>query len=331
MKKSLLIFAILIFLGRSSFAQFPAIEVYQKTSKTVVLIVAQTEGKNRMIGSGSIISHSGVIITNAHVIVDKSASRPYSNIRVYLKPDKVTGNLSQDLVNGYDAKIIVFDTNLDLAILKIENLPSVTEIIEHADPEGIKIGEEVVAIGHPEQGGLWTLTYGRISGEIENHDNIQGKDVYQTDTSVNRGNSGGPLLDRRGYVVGINSNIARLGAGNLPITGVNFAIKSSVIKKWLEKQGMMIAYGKKPLHGEALVVKTENGEVKPKVEDKKPTETQVPELLDDKKTAKANEPQVIQKDKILTPKRPYNIDALFKEVEKEMEDLMKEMRGKIKK
>jgi hypothetical protein len=94
---------------------------------------------------------------------------------------------------------------------------------------------------------------------------------------------------------------------------------------------MMIAYGKKPLSGEALVVKTENGEVKPKVEDKKPAETQVPKPLDDKKTAKADEPQTIPKDKILTPKRPYNIDALFKEVEKEMEDLMKEMRGKIKK
>ncbi|MEK6691746.1 MAG: trypsin-like peptidase domain-containing protein [Nitrospirota bacterium] len=314
-KGFLLMFGILILLEGSSLADgFPAVEVYEKTSKAVVLIVSQREGKGNMVGAGSIVSRPGIILTSSHVVVDKDTSRPYSDIRVYLKPDKVTGNLSQDLVNGYNAKVIAFDIDLDLAILKMETLPSHTEIIELANPEEIKIGEEVVAIGHPEQGGLWTLTYGRISGEILNHNNIQDKDVYQTDTSVNRGNSGGPLLDRRGYMVGINSNIARLGSGNLPITGVNFAIKSSVVKKWIEKQGVIIAYGKKSLHGDIQVVKTENEEIK--VEDKKSAKIESSETPDDK---------------ILTPKRPYNFDDLFKEVEKEMEDMMEEMRGKIRK
>ncbi len=323
MKKSLLIFAILIFFGSSSFAWgFPAVEVYQKRSKAVVLIVTQKEGKGSMVGAGSIISPSGIIVTNAHVIVDKKNSRPGPDIRVYLKPDKVTGKLRRDLVNRYKARVMAFDIDLDLAILKIEDLPSNFRIIELANPEEIKIGEEVVAIGHPEQGGLWTLSYGRVSGEIENQKNIQGKDVYQTDASVNRGNSGGPLLDRRGYMVGINTNIARLGAGNLPITGVNFAVKSSVVKKWLGKQGLMMAYGKKPLHEDAQAVKVKSEEARP--------EAHTPESSADKLVAKSNNSKTTIEDKILTPKRPYKIGDLFEEVEKEMEDIMEEMKGKIR-
>ncbi|KKM18210.1 hypothetical protein LCGC14_1668000, partial [marine sediment metagenome] len=64
----------------------------------------------------------------------------------------------------------------------------------------------------------------------------------------NRGNSGGPLLDRRGYMVGVNTNIARRGSGDLAITGVNFALKSSVVNNWLGQQGVRLAYGTKPLY-----------------------------------------------------------------------------------
>ncbi len=299
MKKSLLIFAILILLGSSSFAGDFAIEVYQAKSKAVVLIVAKTEGRSPMVGAGSVISDSGIIVTNAHVVIDKSILGPFSDIKVYFKPDKVTGSQRKDLVNAYSASVKAYDLDLDLAIIKVENLPSDFGVIEFGNPEEIKIGEEVVAIGHPEQGGFWTLTYGRISGEIFNQKGIEGKDVYQTDTSMNRGNSGGPLLDRRGYMVGINTNIARLGAGNLPITGVNFALKSVVVKKWLGEQGIMLAYGTKPLQKETKAVEAKREEVKPK-------------------------------NNILTPKRPYKIDDLFKEAEKDLEGLMEEMRGRIK-
>lgn len=361
MKKLVLIFAILILFGNSSFAEgFPAIEIYQKTSKAVVLIIAQKGGKRSMLGAGSIITDSGIVITNAHVVIDKNTSRPFSNIRVYLKPEKVTGKFKRDLVNRHKASVIAFDSNLDIAILKIGNLPSDTGIIELANSEEIKIGEEVVAIGHPEQGGLWTLTYGRISGGIDNLFNIEGKDVFQTDTSVNRGNSGGPLLDRRGYMVAVNSNIARLGAGNLPITGVNFAIKSSVVKKWLNKNGYMIAYGKKPLIKEDKVfvvgptespqekvektgVKpetdkkmalTEEQEVEPQDKKEKAETTKEKKKIEDKDKsmkAKVKEPTDIPKEKFYPPKRPYDYDALLKATEQELEDLMDEMKQKIKK
>lgn len=359
---------------------FPAVEVYERNSKAVVLILASNDNSGHgMVGSGSIIA-PGTVITNAHVLYDKNTSSLWTNIRVYLKPDVVTGRFSTDLVNRHKAEVIAYDTELDLAVLKVEGLPSDTGIIEIGNSDEIKIGEEVVAIGHPEQGGLWTLTYGRISGEIKNQTNIPGKNVFQTDTSLNRGNSGGPLLDRRGYMVGINAATARIGEDNMPIVGINFAIKSSVVKKWLDGKRIFIAYGRKALYSETppkiataenMTPKTVNEEVKPDkvknyIREPQPVEKRVEaetkkEAAEPKKTSTvainpeakpAEKTEVVEKqtrkpadadkvkksgtpgkmvsDTILTPKRPYRIEDLWAEVEKEMGDMMEEMSQRIK-
>lgn len=383
MKISVFIVFLLLLVLPNLVSGFPAVEVYEKNSKAVVLVLASDEGKSGMVGSGSIVA-PGIVITNAHVIYDKGSSRLWTNIRVYLKPEVVTGKFSIDLVKRHTADVIAYDTELDLAVLKVEGLPSDTGIIEIGNSEEIKTGEEVVAIGHPEQGGLWTLTYGRISGEIKNQSNITGKNVFQTDTSLNRGNSGGPLLDRRGYMIGINSAAARIGDDNMPITGVNFAIKSSVVKKWLDGKRIFIAYGKKALYSETTPhvaameeitpkmtskdiktdkVKVDNKEPQPverkpdadqKVEQKKEAaepkktsavdikpeekpadkvevaEKQAQKPAEDKKIKKTETPGKITSDTILTPKRPYKIEDLWAEVEKEMGDMMQEMRQRIK-
>ncbi len=235
---------------------FPAVQVYKDTVDSVVLIVASSGGSGgSMMGTGSIITDNGLVITNAHVIVDTDTGRPLTRIRVYTKPAEVTGELSKDLANPHEATVAVYDREMDLAVLKVKGLSSAQGIITLANAREIMVGEEVVAIGHPEQGGLWTLTYGRISSQIANQSKVKGKDVFQTDTSLNRGNSGGPLLDRRGYMVGVNTNIARRGSGDLAITGVNFAIKSSVVTAWLGKQGVSVAYGTEPLYPVAETVK----------------------------------------------------------------------------
>lgn len=298
MKRFLLFIVILILFQSPSFAEDFAIEVYQHKSKAVVFIVGRSAGKSPMVGAGSVIASSGIIVTNAHVVIDKSISEPFSNINVYLKPDKVTGSQKKDLVNAYTAVVKAFDADLDIAVIQVENIPNDIAPIELADPDEIKVGEEVVAIGHPEQGGFWTLTYGRISGEIADQKGVEGKDVYQTDTSVNRGNSGGPLLDKRGYMVGINTNIARLGAGNLPITGVNFALKSAVVRRWLASRGIEVRYGSKSPYEDTAIA--------------------------------AADKRRMPDDRILTPRNPYKVDDLFKEVESDLEDMMEEMRGKIK-
>jgi serine protease Do len=355
MKKALLIFTILITFYGLSFAEFPAVKVYEKTAKTVVLIIAKSEGTSSMIGAGSIISRSGLISTNAHVVIDKATSKPFSKIRVYLKPEKVTGKFRKDLVHRHKTKILAYDIDLDLAILKVDDIPVEAGVIKLANPDEIRIGEEAVAIGHPEQGGLWTLTYGRVSGEIEDQNSIKGKDVFQTDASVNRGNSGGPLLDKRGYMIGINSNMARLGAGDLPITGVNFAVKSSVLKKWLKGNDIMIAYGKVALYGENKVekagaelemdkkpAKSDVQEEEPSVEKAEPTIEKVEPSIEENevepkeaekqvKKAEAEKQKITPRERYQPHHKSYDYNTLLKAVEKDLEDMMDQMRRKIRK
>ena len=109
-------------------------------------------------------------------------------------------------------------------------------MLELDDSDRIEIGDRVVAIGHPEQGGLWTLTTGTISAQFENFNATKGKSVFQTETGLNRGNSGGPLLDTSGRMVGVNTAIARLSPDGLPITSISFSLKSNVAKQWLRVQ-----------------------------------------------------------------------------------------------
>lgn len=316
-------------------ADFPAKEIYEALSPAVVVIRGSGSGVVGSLGAGSIVSSDGLIITNAHLVIEKQSKKPYPAIFIYLKPNRLTGNYSDDLSRYFSAKVVHYSNELDLALLQATDLPSRINSIELADPSEIKVGEEVAAIGHPEQGGFWSLTYGRISGELSDYEGVPGKDVYQTDTNINRGNSGGPLLDRRGYLVAINSNIARIGNEGIPITGVNFAIKSSVAKQWLAKRGFDIAYGKRPLievalkPTPALETKAKSVEKTPPIEEKK-SEAKVqekkPEPKPEEKKAEPQKPE----DRILTQRRPYNYDAVLKAAERELEDMMKEMSEKLR-
>jgi serine protease Do len=170
--------------------------------------------------------------------------KPYKTIYIYLKPPKITGDNAKDLTNRYKGRVLAFSPpdELDLALIQIDQAPANLPTISFANPNNVEVGDEVVAIGHPEQGGLWTLTTGTVSTVILNFNGVKGKDVFQTEASVNRGNSGGPLLDDQGNMVGINTMIARQAADGLTITSVNFSLKSSVAVLWLGGQGMGLAY-----------------------------------------------------------------------------------------
>ena len=102
---------------------FPAKEIYEQTSNDVVLIIAKAKKGPDSVGAGSIISNDGLIITNNHVVFDEKSSLPCSQIKVYLRPSKVTGKFETDLVNGYQAKILHSSQELDLAVLKIKGPP----------------------------------------------------------------------------------------------------------------------------------------------------------------------------------------------------------------
>jgi len=308
-------------------ADFNPRKIYSETSKAVVLITGFESGQRRVSkGTGSIISSEGFILTNAHVVIDKKKGRPFSNLRVFLKPDKISGDLKKDTALKYRAKLVNFSENLDLALLKIRS-PSIGNLpltLGFSDSDLVSIGDPVIAIGHPEQGGLWTLTTGTISSHINSYGNIPGKNVFQTETSLNRGNSGGPLINGRGYIVGVNSMISRRAKDGFAITGINFSIKSRVAVNWLNSIGLKFELTslKSNQNSPPAIADNAGIVVVPK---EKTTPAPKPEI---KKTPSPKPEKLISKEpKILTKIRPYKDKDLLEQVENEMENMMDEMKN----
>jgi len=160
------------------------------------------------VGSGFLISKDGYIITNNHVV--KGAI-------------KVTITTFDE--KKYPAKVIGTDEKTDLALLKIKgrNHP----FIRLGDSSAVEIGEWVLAIGNPFGQDL-SVTSGIISGKERRIGATDYEDYLQTDAAINRGNSGGPLINMDGRVVGINSVIIAPAGGSV---GIGFAISANMAKK----------------------------------------------------------------------------------------------------
>ncbi len=163
------------------------------------------EFQSQSLGSGFIISNDGYILTNAHV-VDSA--------------DDVTVRLTDK--REFKAKVIGADRRTDVALIKIEadNLP----IVQFGDPGSLKVGEWVVAIGSP-FGFDNTVTAGIVSAKGRSLPQENFVPFIQTDVAVNPGNSGGPLFNMKGEVVGINSQIYSRTGGFM---GLSFAIPIDV-------------------------------------------------------------------------------------------------------
>ena len=217
-------------------------EIYKQSAEGVVLVFGTDGSAQGSAGTGSIVSADGQIVTNAHVVAKKSG-RPYSKLYVFLKPERLTGSTQKDLHKRYRVTLIDIDPRLDVALLRMVDPPKDLTVLEFVDPKDVSIGEPVVAIGHPETGGLWTLTTGTISSVVADFQGKKGKNVFQTDASVNRGNSGGPLLNAYGQIVGINTSISRRASDGLAITDINFSLKSSVAVEWMKRRDVLhVAY-----------------------------------------------------------------------------------------
>lgn len=286
-------------------------QIYASTAPAVVFIAAAVSEGTSM-GTGSIIDTRGLVLTNSHVIFDESMKTPAQKVFVYLKPDRVLGDTDniENLSRRYPATVLAHDQALDLAILKIERPAEPLPVLQLTDPARTTIGARVFAIGHPENGGLWSLTTGVISADWKDFQTVPGKDVFQTETSINHGNSGGPLLDEQGYQVGINSSGARVSRDGSAITGVNFAIKSSVAKGWLSRKGLYVAYAT----GDQ---KTGSAEI--------PRESAVPNPKQPEKVLE-NQPEAKpETGPGLPPLRPYRIDNLLKRLDLVQKDLEKQM------
>jgi serine protease Do len=171
------------------------------------------------LGSGFVISPDGYIVTNNHVISGRDGQKLVDTITVTLSDRR-----------EYTARVIGRDPLSDLALLKIdgENLP----YVQFGNSEGTRVGDWAIAIGNPfGLGG--TVTAGIVSAL---HRGIQGGGAYdryiQTDASINQGNSGGPLFDLNGNVIGVNTAIFSPTGGNV---GVGFAIPSELAKPVIDQ------------------------------------------------------------------------------------------------
>jgi len=167
------------------------------------------------LGSGIIVDQQGYILTNEHVI------RGASQIDVIFQSKK-----------KHHAKVIARDIRSDLALLKLSNTKNITiSSIDFADSNLLRVGDIVLAIGNP-FGYSQTVTSGIISSLEHGVGSGPFDRFLQTDAEINSGNSGGPLIDLRGRVVGMNTVIPR--NKSMEKIEINFAIPSNHVKKILK-------------------------------------------------------------------------------------------------
>jgi Do/DeqQ family serine protease len=180
------------------------------------------EREAQSLGSGVIVSADGYIVTNNHV-VDSGGSRPQVSV---ILADK----------RELPATIVGLDPQTDLAVLKVDatNLPT----IPWGDSSKIKVAEWVLAIGNPFGVFSQTVTLGIVSATGRNVEGLGTyEDFIQTDAAINRGNSGGALINARGELVGINSAIYSETGG---YQGIGLAVPSNLVR---ETMGALIKDG----------------------------------------------------------------------------------------
>jgi S1-C subfamily serine protease len=195
--------------------------IYDRTHRGVVEIIASAtprppfaQERQQAQGSGWVYDDRGHIVTNEHVVAGAET-------------------LSVRFWNGaaYPATVVGSDASRDLAVIKVEAPSSLVHPLEVANSDGLHVGDDVVAIGNP-FGLEETVTHGIVSAlhremkaqALSSH----GTDAIQTDAAINGGNSGSPLLNAQGNVVGVigpNALVPHSGGDD----GINFAITSNTV------------------------------------------------------------------------------------------------------
>ena len=212
-------------LSLSSAGELPVLtpqQVYDRVTPSVVAVLGREEAYSSMVsvGTGVIFSPDGYILTNCHVIAG------CSNCTVL-----VTDIHGVDA--RYDAKVVGYDEDADLAVLKVEaeDLPAA----EFGVSDDLRVGDPVYAIGNPLGVELRnTLTDGIVSA-INRDVNVDGvtMTLLQTSAALNSGNSGGPLINQYGQVIGINT--IKMMSRYDTIEGLGFAIPSSLALRWVNE------------------------------------------------------------------------------------------------
>ena len=225
------------------------VAVYEQCNRSVVNITSKGVPGERILffetsaegsGSGAVIDNKGHILTNYHVI------EAASQVEVTLFDG-----------SNFDATFVGADPVNDLAVIRIDAPVEKLFPINIGDSSRLKVGMKVFAIGNP-FGLERTMTSGIISSlnrSLQIHSNRTIKAVIQTDAAVNPGNSGGPLIDCRGQLIGVNTAIATRGGGG---TGVGFAVPATLVRRAVPQ---LIQHGRviRPEIGIQQVLETKEG------------------------------------------------------------------------
>jgi putative serine protease PepD len=200
-------------------------ELYEQTIPGVVEITAASGPQGfpfggqgqASTGSGWVLNAEGYVVTNQHVIDGA---------------DEVTVKFHDG--EEVSADVVGADASTDVALLKLEEVPDDLQPLDVGSSESLRIGDPVVAIGSP-FGLEGTVTSGIVSAkdrQLTAPDGFTIDGAIQTDAALNQGNSGGPLLDAEGRVVGMNSQIASQSGGNV---GVGYAVPVETIQRVVDQ------------------------------------------------------------------------------------------------
>ncbi len=224
------------------------INVVKKVSPSVVMITTSTvvedfdfftgpEVKNiQGLGSGVIYRNDGYLLTNNHVISGLKGTGAVDQILVVLGDGK-----------SYPAKVVGADPQTDLAVLKIDhdNLP----VPQWANSDRVQEGQMAIAIGNPLAENLKnTVTVGVVSAKrrmVKVNNDLVMRNMIQTDASINAGNSGGPLLDSKGNIIGINTLIVANSQGiglAIPSNTAKAVADQLISKGYVSRPGLGIGY-----------------------------------------------------------------------------------------
>jgi 2-alkenal reductase len=205
------------------------IDLYQRVNPSVVAILVEDQTGGAL-GTGFVIDTEGHVVTNFHVV--EGAQQ--------IEVDFPSGFKTRGQVLGTDA-------DSDLAVIKMDTLPEQLIPVPLGDSDQVQVGQRVVAIGNP-FGLSGTMTIGIVSGLGRTLESVRttesgafsAPDIIQTDAAINRGNSGGPLLNLQGEVIGVNKALESETGFN---AGIGFAVASNTVKQvvpYLIKDGKFV-------------------------------------------------------------------------------------------
>jgi S1-C subfamily serine protease len=227
---------------------FDPARIYAARSRGVVTIFAQFGSDRETQGSGFVVSSDGVILTNSHVIANTDDSRfvqPKPADRVYVEfADR----------ERVPAEIVGFDVFDDVGVIRVDPSAHALQSVPLGDSGAVAVGDPVAIIGSP-FGNENSLAVGVVSATKRSIESLTSSydllDAIQTDAPINHGNSGGPMFDARGRVIGIAAQI-RSSSGNAE--GVGFAVPIDSARRSLRQllQGGKVHYAYVGIHTQTL-------------------------------------------------------------------------------